>query len=398
MLVGQGISSLGNAITNTALPILVLALTGSGIVMGVVGVLTTLPDLVIGLPAGAYADRWDRRRMMLLSDLARGVLTAVIPISVWLDGPTIALVIVVTFPINALRVLWLAAYTAAVPGLVGRAEVPRANALFEAVFNIGWVAGPALAGLLAATIGPGPTIAIDALTFLISGASMLLIRRPLRPEARPAPTRIVADVREGIGFVSRHPTLRAVIALWTMIGVVTAGLVSGLIFYVTIDRGLGPEVAGGVLSAYAVGSMLGALSAARIPFRAVGWTLLGGTIVTGLVLLAVALDVPVAVMIAASFVAGVVNSIMFVLYITLRTLLSPDRLLGRIGATARTLSIGMQPIGVLVAGVLLDLIGGAMTLSAMGVGLIVVAAAFGLVPSVRGARLPTDDPAVPQAA
>ncbi len=398
VLVGQGVSSFGDAITNTALPILVLALTGSGFVMGIVGVLSTLPDLVVGLPAGAYADRWDRRRMMLLSDLGRGLLTALIPISVWLDGPTLALIIVVTFPINVLRVLWLAAYTAAVPGLVGRAEIPRANALFEAVFNIGWVAGPALAGFLAAAIGPGPTIAIDALSFLVSVVALLFVRRPLRPETRSERTRILADVREGIGFVRRHPTLRAVIGLWTTISVVTAGLVSGLIFYVTIDRGLGPEVVGAVLSAFAVGSMAGALAAARIPIREVGAVMLAGSVVTGLTLLLVALELPILVMVAAAFAAGVVNSIMLVVYLTLRTLLSPDALLGRIGATARTLSIGLMPIGALATGALLDLVGGGVTLALMGLALIVAAGGFALFTDVRAARLPDDEPGLPRVA
>jgi MFS family permease len=184
VLFGQGISSFGDAISNTALPILVLALTGSGFAMGIVGVLSTLPDLLVGLPAGAYADRWDRRRMMFWADLGRAFLTALVPISVALAGPTMAVVLLVTFPINVLRVLWLAAYTAAVPGLVGRPHVPRASGIFEAVFNIGWVVGPALAGLLAQVIGPGPTIAIDALTFLVSAGAILLIRRPLRAERR----------------------------------------------------------------------------------------------------------------------------------------------------------------------------------------------------------------------
>ena len=211
VLFGQGISSFGDSITNTAMPLLVLALTGSGLAMGVVGVLTTLPDLIVGLPAGAYADRWDRRRMMFAADLGRCVLTALVPISVWLGGPTLAVIFAVTFPMNVLRVLWLAAYTAAVPGLVGRAEVPRANAIFEAVFNVGWIVGPALAGFLAAAIGPGATIAIDALTFLISAGAMLLVRRPLRAEGRSEETHILTDIREGIAFVARpaHPARRA---------------------------------------------------------------------------------------------------------------------------------------------------------------------------------------------
>ena len=127
----------------SAIVALILVLTGSGLAMGVVGVLSTLPDLIVGLPAGAYADRWDRRRMMLLADLGRAVLTALIPISVWLGGPTLALIFLVTFPLNVLRVLWLAAFTAAVPGLVGRGQIARANAIFEAFFNVGWIVGPA---------------------------------------------------------------------------------------------------------------------------------------------------------------------------------------------------------------------------------------------------------------
>jgi len=252
VLLGQGISSFGDAITNTALPLLVLALTGSGLAMGVVGVLSTLPDLIVGLPAGAYADRWDRRRMMFLADLGRAGLTVLIPISVAVGGPTLALIMLVTFPLNVLRVLWLAAFTAVTPALVGRGQVPRANAIFEAFFNIGWIVGPALAGFLAATIGPGPTIALDAVTFAVSAAALLLVRKPLKPEARTEPTHLVADIREGIAFVAGHPTLRAVIALWTTTSVVYAGLTSALIFYITIDRDLGPGVVGAVLSAFAV--------------------------------------------------------------------------------------------------------------------------------------------------
>src|SRR6478609_10580534 len=274
VLVGQGISSFGDSITNTAMPLLVLGLTGSGFVMGIVNVLTTLPDLLVGLFAGAYADRWDRRRMMFAADLGRALLTAAVPISVWVGGPTVAVILLVTFPMQVLRVLWLAAYTASVPGLVGRAEVPRANAIFEAVFNVGWIIGPALAGFLAAIIGPGATIAIDAVTFLISAGAMLLVRRPLRAEARAEPTHILEDVREGIRYVAHQPTLRAVLALWTTTSVIAAGFTAVLIFYITVDRGLGEAVVGLVLSAFAVGSLLGSILAARLAPKAVGAVML----------------------------------------------------------------------------------------------------------------------------
>jgi predicted MFS family arabinose efflux permease len=386
VLIGQGVSSFGDAISNTALPILVLALTGSGLAMGIVGVLSTLPDLLIGLPAGAFADRWDRRRMMLGADLGRAVLTALVPLSTALGGPTMAIIIGVAFPLNALRVLWLAAYTAAVPGLVGRDQVPRANGIFEAVFNVGWIVGPALAGILASVIGPGPTIALDALSFAVSAVAMFLVRRPLRPEARAVETRILADVREGVAYVARQPTLRAVIALWTTMSVVTAGLASGIIFYVTVDRGLGTGVVGVVLSAFAVGSLGGSLLAARLSPRPVGPVMLFGSVATGATLI-LSVGAPVPAMVVLALLAGTLNANVLVAYISLRTMLSPDALLGRVGATARTMSVGLMPVGSLVAGIALDAIGGGATLTLMGAGLVVAGAGFALLPDVRRARL-----------
>jgi MFS family permease len=388
VLIGQGVSSFGDSITNTALPLLVLALTGSGFVMGIVGVLSTLPDLIVGLPAGAYADRWDRRRMMFSADFGRAILTALVPISVWLGGPTIPIILLVAFPLNVLRVLWIAAWTAAVPGLVGRSHIARGNAIFEAVFNVGWIVGPALAGILAATIGPGPTIAIDAVTFLISGVALLFVRRPLRPKPRPEAPHMLRDIREGVDYVIGQPTLRAVIVLWTTVQVLTAGLTTALIFYITRDRDLGSGVVGLVLSMFAAGSLAGSLVAARIAFTAVGRVMLLGTIVTGGLLVVIALDPPVWVIAACSAVAGVLMSNVLVSYVTLRTQLSPDALLGRVGSTARTVSVGLMPIGALVTGALLDAIGGTETLVLMGAAVLCSGLTFLFLPSIRRARVP----------
>jgi MFS family permease len=395
VLVGQGISSFGDAISNTALPILVLALTGSGFAMGIVGVLSTLPDLVVGLPAGAYADRWDRRKMMFWADLGRAVLTALVPVSVAIGGPTMAIVLLVAFPINVLRVLWLAAYTAAVPGLVGRTHVPRASGVFEAVFNIGWIVGPALAGLLAQVIGPGPTIALDAVTFLLSAGAILLVRRPLRAERRAEPTHILEDVREGVRFVAGQQTLRAVIALWTCMQVILAGLTAALIFYTTVDRDMGTAAVGIILSGFAVGSLVGALIAARLAVRAVGRMMLLGAVGEGVSLLIVALGPPVWAMAGIAFLAGILSANTMIAYISLRTLLSPDALLGRVGATARTLSVGLMPIGSLVAGIALDAVGGSTTLLVMGAAMLAVALGFGLLRDVRDARLTRLHPVAP---
>ncbi len=388
VLFGQGISSFGDAITATAMPLLVLALTGSGAAMGVVGALSTLPDLLVGLFAGAYADRWDRRLMMLFADAGRAILTAAVPISILVGGPTLLVVLLVAFPINVLRVLWLAAWTACVPGLVGRAQVARANAIFEAVFNVGWIAGPGLAGVLSSVVGPGTTIAIDAATFVVSSLALLLVRRPLRPEPRTSQPHILVDIREGIRYVAAHPILRTVILFWSAIQVTTAALATALTYHVTRERGAGTDVLGIILSAFAVGSLAGSLVVGRVGLVRVGRAMLVGTAATGALLLLIIAQPPMPVVILSALGAGVVQSAVLISYVTFRTALSPDAMLGRVGSTARTISVGLMPIGAVVGGAMIDLASGKATLAAMGAILLVLAGGCALLPGMRRAVVP----------
>ncbi|MEA2631578.1 MAG: hypothetical protein QOE66_1797 [Chloroflexota bacterium] len=393
VLLGQGLSSFGDAITFTALPILVLALTGSGLAMAIVGILGNLPDLILGLPAGAFADRLDRRRMMLGADLGRAILTAFIPISVALHGPTMGVILLVTFPIACLRVLFLAGYTAAVPGLVGRAQVGRATSTFEAVYNLGFVAGPGIAGVLAGAIGPGPTIAVDAVSFAISSAALLLIRRPLKPPPRTVETHLLTEIREGVAFVAGHPVLRSVILFWGMVSVGTSALVSALTFHIQIDRHLGPEVLGFILSAYGIGSLGGAVLATRTVGGPLGLKMLAGTSVMSLMLLLIAIAPPIPIVLGASFAAGVAQSNVLIAYLTLRTTHSPDALLGRVGSTARVVSIGLTPVGLLIGGLLIDATNGATAIAWMGIWMLALTALFGASRIVRGARSPVSQAA-----
>ncbi len=371
----------------TALPLLVFALTGSGLVMGIVGALQTLPDLLFGMVAGAMADRGDRRRMMFLADLGRAALTALIPLSVLLEGPTIVVILVVSAPLSLLRTFFLAAFTSSVPTLVGRRQIARASSIFEAIYSTGYIVGPAIAGLLSSAIGPGPTLAIDAATFALSGAGLAFIRRDLRaPVDRPRAT-LVADIREGISFIAGHRVLRAAIFFWGVLSITTAPLVAALTVHITRDLGYEDSVLGFVLAAYGAGTVASALLTARMPRRPVAPALLGGTFATGLLLLGAASATSVPLLLAVSAIAGMTQSAVFVTYISLRTLLSPDELMGRIGSTARTLSLGLQPVGLLVGGILIDVTSGSTTIAAMGVALLVMSVAFVTSADLRHASL-----------
>jgi MFS family permease len=393
LLTSQAISALGDAVTFTALPLLVLALTGSGLMMGIVGALGMLPDLFFGMVAGALADRGDRRRMMLLADLGRAALTALIPISVMLGGPTIAVILVVVAPLSVLRALFIAGYSASVPMLVGRTELGRALSIFEAIYSFGFIIGPAIAGFLAATIGPGPTLAIDAASFALSSLAIAFMRRDLRAPTDRPPASLAADIREGIDFILGHPVLRSIILFWGLVAITTAPLVTILAVLVTRDRGFDEAVLGLVLTAFGIGTVVGALLTSRARRRPVAPFMLGGTTGIGVLALVVAVSDRIPVLLAAAALAGVCQSLVFLTYITARTNYVPDVLLGRVGSTARTISLGLQPVGMLAGGLLIDLTSGSTTIALMGVVLIGLALVFTPVaPLRRATTLPATPP------
>ena len=387
---GEGVSAVGDAVTFTALPLLVLALTGSGTIMGIVTALQTVPDLVVGLPAGALADRWDRRRMMIVADFGRAALTALIPLSTLLAIPTIPVILIVVAPINVLRVLFLAAWTGAIPRLVGRSLIGPASSYMEAIFAIGFIVGPGVAGLLVSRIGAPATLAIDAVSFVVSAVALLFVRTPLRGERiAPADQHLMADIREGLRFVREHRLLRAALAYWAAVGILTAGLVPSLTFLIEGERRQGPDAFGLVISAYSLGTLAGALVAARLTRGRLGILLAGGGVVIGTIVIGLTLVVPAGAVALLGFVAGVANTLVLISYVTIRASSTPDGLLGRVGATTRMISVGLQPIGAATAGILLDAVGGEVTMRLMGAGLIVAAigAAFSsTLRSARGAR------------
>jgi len=385
LLSSQGVSALGDAVSFTALPLVVLALTGSGLAMGVVATLQTLPDLALAMIAGALADRNDRKRMMFLADAGRAILTAMIPISAILAGPTMAVILIVAAPMSMLRSFFRAGYISSVPALVGRSQVGRANSFFEAIYSVGFIVGPAIAGVLATTIGPGPTLAIDAASFAVSALGLLFVRRDLRAPIDGHRGPLLADIREGIDFILAQPTLRVVILFWGAVSVLSAPLVTALAVYVTRELQLPASVLGAVLAAYGVGTVSGALVTARSGHRRPAPILLGGTLVTGAMLIVMAATASIPIILASAVVAGVAQSIVLLTYITLRTNLSPDELLGRIGSTARTISLGLQPFGLLVGGILIDATSGSTTIILMGLALIAASGGFALVGTMRQA-------------
>ena len=401
LLVSQSVSVAGDSVSSTALPLLILALTGSGLVMGIVGAVTTGADFVFGTIAGVVADRGDRKRMMFLSDLGRAILTAAIPISVLLHGPTMAVILIVSGPMAILRGFFRAGYLAAMPNLVGRSQLARGNGILETAYSAAYIIGPALAGFLVTIIGPGETLALDAASYAVSSVGLLLIGRELKAPADRPPSRMVDDIREGVVYVFGHPVLRTVILLFATTSAVLTPAAAAMTFRVVRDLGESPAV-GLTLTGLGVGTMVGAVFASRLGLGSnVARVLVTALVVIGVPMIAAAAIPSLFAIVVLSALSGAGEAAVTVVYISVRAANSPDLLVGRIASTARVIALALMPVGSLIGGLLIDNVGGTMTLAILGAGMCALALAFSQVGSLRAASLapssirPGVEPAMP---
>jgi MFS family permease len=386
--VSQSVSAGGDAVSATALPLLVLALTGSGLVMGIVGAVNAGADFVMGTVAGALADRGDRKRMMFLADLGRALFTALIPLSHILQGPTMLVILLVTGPLAILRAFFRAGYLASMPNLVGRSQLARGNGVLETAFAASFIVGPAIAGVLVTTIGPAETLAVDAASFAISSLGLFLIGRELKAPADRPPSRIVDDIREGIVYVARHPVLRSVILFFSICSASLGPIGAAMTFRIVRDLGESPAAFGLTLTGLGVGTLVGSLAASRLgPGTNVARVLVVAVLVMGIPLIASALIDSVAGIVAMTALSGAGEAALVVVYVSVRAANSPEALVGRIASTARVMTLGLIPIGSLIGGFLIDAIGGTATLAVMGITMCALALAFVPVRGLRAASL-----------
>ena len=376
LLVSQSVSTVGDAVSATALPLLVLALTGSGLAMGIVGAVSTGADFVMGTIAGAIAD------------LGRAIFTALIPLTAILGGPTMAVIVVVAAPLAILRAFFRAGYLASMPNLVGRSQLARGNGILETAFSASFIVGPALAGFLVTVIGPARTLAVDAGSFAISSLGLFLIRRDLRAPAGRPPSRMVDDIRAGIEYVARHPVLRTVILLFATTSAVLAPVGAAMTFRIVRDLGQSPAAFGLTLTGLGAGTLLGALFASRLGHGTnVARVLVIAVLFMGVPLIAASAIGSLPAIVALTGLSGAGEAALVVVYVSVRAANSPDELVGRIASTARVIALGLMPIGNLIGGILIDTIGGTGTLAVMGVAMCALAAAFTQLRGLRAASL-----------
>lgn len=347
---------IGNVMSLVALPVLIYQLTGSAALTGLLAAAGALPYLLLGLPAGALADRWDSRRTIAGWSTVAGVAMLLVSVAHALGVLTPAHVMVTAFVVGTAFVFADAAGFGALPRLVGRANVGRATASQSAIYTVISIAGPGAAGLLITLVGPAWVVGLDGVGYLVE--AVLIARLPLprvRPKASGRP-RLLTDVAEGLRFVWRHHVIRVLTLVGLGLALTAGGAVSALTVVVGVEAfGFADDDPrlGVLYMAASVGSFGGSMLVTRLQRRfRVGTITLAGLGITAAVVAALALTADWIVGVALLAALNAAMMVVILNAIVVRQTLTPMRLQSRVNTTARMISWGGSPVGTTLGGLI----------------------------------------------
>lgn len=356
-------SSLGNWIYRLALPLLVLELTGSALNTAIIYVLEYTPFLLFSLPGGVFADRFDRRRLLVAGDLLATVIVAGLAALVWTDVPFIWPIYVAAFLLASVEPLYHPAFQSFLPSLVEDENLEKANAWMQSGENLLTLTGPVAGGALVAFLGFQATILIDAITFAVSAVAIAAIPAVAAPaKLRKAAGQVAAEVREeireGIAYVARdNRLLLAGSLLFTATNLGIWLVQANFVYYMSEYLRFDATAIGIVLAGQGAGAILGSMAAVPLRKRVgAGRLILGCTILAGLGML---LLIPARSLPTITLAWGLVyalGSINVVAWFSMRQRIVPRELLGRVVAITRLLAFASIPVASLAAGVLEELL------------------------------------------
>lgn len=357
---GQGVSLIGDSITQLALPIVAVDLLGAdSLGTGLLGAASTLAYLFIGLQAGVWVDRSSRRAYLLAADAARVLLLLAIPVAYLFNVLTLPMLIAIATGLGAATVFFNVAWPAYLPRLANGSTLLKLNARLAIMGEGAGFVGPGLAGALISILSAPIVLVVDAISFAVSYATLRAIRTP----EPPSPTRqkpLLTDLREGMRALWVRPNLR-LITLEAINGNIAFSLVIGqAIIYQRVDLNFDPALIGAVTSLGFLGGLFGSLSVPYLLKRVgFGRLLIVGTALFGLneFLLPLAIVVPrdlAPLFVLGNFFFGGYFLLIYVVPVTtFRQQAVPDRLLGRLMSIYRTLTWGIgATLGFLLGGLL----------------------------------------------
>jgi predicted MFS family arabinose efflux permease len=376
-LAAQGLDSLAIGVASVALPWLVLSEGYSVGLAGLVYPLTIVPFVVFGLPAGALGDRLPWRRVMYASHAVQAAASASIPLWAAVSGsPPLALVLIAAFLVGSGRVFTDAASFGAVASVVGPENFTRGQSALSAVWSIGFLAGPALAGVLVAAVGPSFALAAEASALVIAAGLIAAVRiGRTSPATSPAGHQ---DIQAGLRFIRRDPAVRVFIVTSFGFALVTAGAVGLQIPLLRNTIGLTSTATGWTLALGALTGTATSLATSKLAQRFQPSILcLSAMVLAAATLggLATASGLPAAVL--AFMAYSGLSWLLSTLFISERQRRAPADLQARVGIAGRMLLLGAVAAGAALATALAGEAGIRATYLAMAASAAVIAIAAG---------------------
>ena len=382
---GQTVSTIGTEVSTLAFPLLILALTGSPAQAGFAGALRAFPYLVFSLPAGALIDRWNRKRVMILSDIGRALSMASIPVALVFWHVTILQLYLVSLIEGTLFVFFNLAEVACLPRVVEKEQLPAASAQHEVTFGITSLIGPSLGGALYSMARMLPFLA-DAISYGASVGSLFFIRTKFQEERVKAPRNLWVEIREGLVWLWQQPLIRFMAILTGGFNLLLSGFAL-IIIVIAQQQHASSFTIGLIFAAGGIGAVVGAIFAPAMQKRLTfAQAIIGTTVLTAIILPLYAIAPNVFFLGVITVFAYGIGPIYNVVQFSYRLALIPDKLQGRVNSVFRLIAFGGQPLGLASTGLLIQTVGVIQAILVCAAGMALFAVATIANRHVRGAK------------
>jgi predicted MFS family arabinose efflux permease len=384
LFTGRAISDFGDKLVPVALAFAVLELEQSASALGLVFAARMIPMVVLLLVGGVWADRLPRNVVMLATDGVRAVTQAVTAALLLTGRAEVWQLMVLMAVYGAAQAFFDPASTGVVPQTVSRERLQQANGLLQLSRSTSSVVGPAVAGLLVATVGPGWAFAVDSGTFLISAAFLALLR--IERGKREARMPFVGDLVEGWREFSSRTWVWASVTHFAFFHLLVLAPFWVLTPIVANDELGGASAYATILAAMGAGSILGGIVALRVQPRrplAAAFVLILFEVPLYLALAAAA---PVPVIVAFALVGAIAMNFATTLWVTVLQANIPEHALSRVSSYDWLGSLVFLPAGYMLAGPVSEAVGVAETLVFAAAWTVASTAVILSLEAVRGVR------------
>lgn len=376
---GQMVSRLGDGIHEIALAWLVLELTGSALSMGAILAVSITPNLLFGLPAGVFVDRFNRKHIMVLADMTRTVVVLVIPVAYILDALQLWMIFAVAFLSSTAEAFAGPARQSSIPNLVKETNLDPANSLMQITRAVSSLFGLSLGGAVVALLGPANSFFLDSVSFFLSMIFISLIA--YGSASREKIDSLYLDLKEkikvGLGYVLNDPFLKQLIIIAAALNLIIAPVSVIIPFLVKEVMGLTAGIYGTMMACLSLGMLIGSIIIGNVTLhrgKSLGMGILGAgaslILFPTFYLLGEGLLLPIVILVSLlSFaLAGIGLSTSFA-NVPIHTLLqktTEDEKRGRVMSIVNMGTMAAMPVGYGISGYLLEQIGAVPLLFGIG--------------------------------